>query len=45
MNWIAYFVAKFGLPTAAGAVLLYVLIRGEFTFRYPRHGDRAKRDQ
>jgi hypothetical protein len=36
MNWVVYLVTRFGLPTAAGAVLLYVLLRGELTFKYPR---------
>jgi hypothetical protein len=29
-------IARFGLPAVAGSVLLYMLIRGEFIFRYPR---------
>ena len=29
-------IAKFGLPTVAAAVLLYILLHGDLTFRYPR---------
>jgi hypothetical protein len=29
-------VAKFGFPTIAAAAALYILLRGEFQFRYPR---------
>ena len=36
MTELALLIAKFGLPTIAAAVLLYVLIRGEVWFRYPR---------
>ena len=28
-------VAHFGLPTVAGAVALYVILRSEVSFRYP----------
>jgi hypothetical protein len=26
----------FGLPTVAAAVLIFILVKGEFVFRYPR---------
>jgi hypothetical protein len=29
-------IARFGLPTVAGAVVLYVILRSEVRFRYPR---------
>jgi hypothetical protein len=32
----------FGLPTVAAAVLIYILVRGELVFRYPRRGDSGK---
>lgn len=28
----------FGLPTVAAAVLIYLVLRGEIVFRYPRRG-------
>jgi len=28
----------FGLPTVAVAVLIYLVLRGEIVFRYPRRG-------
>ena len=29
-------IARFGLPTVAGAAALYVILRSEVRFRYPR---------
>lgn len=36
MTDLALLIAKFGVPTIAAAVLLYILVRGEVNFRYPR---------
>lgn len=36
-------IAKFGWPTVLFAVLIYVLVQGEFTFRYPRDSGRRER--
>jgi hypothetical protein len=36
MNELTTLVARFGLPTVAGAVILFVLLNGEVQFRYPR---------
>jgi hypothetical protein len=33
---IAAIIARFGLPTVAAAVLVYIVLRGELQFRYPR---------
>lgn len=35
-------IAKFGLPTVAAAVLLYILIQGDLTFRYPRRSPKRE---
>ena len=36
MSEIAAVIARYGFPTACGAVLLFLVLRGEFEFRYPR---------
>jgi hypothetical protein len=36
MAELASLIARFGLPTVAGAVALYVILKGEVQFRYPR---------
>jgi hypothetical protein len=36
-------IAKFGLPTLAAAVLLYILLHGDVAFRYPRHPSKLAR--
>jgi hypothetical protein len=36
-------IAKFGLPTVAAAVLLYILLHGDVTFRYPRRPSKRAR--
>jgi hypothetical protein len=38
MTELASLIAKYGLPTVAAAVLLFILLRGELQFRYPRSG-------
>lgn len=35
MTGILSAVSQFGLPTVAAGVLIYILVRGEFVFRYP----------
>ncbi|MGA8807399.1 MAG: hypothetical protein WB973_05935 [Thermoanaerobaculia bacterium] len=35
-------ISSFGLPTVAAAVLIYVLLRGEIVFRYPRRDNAGK---
>ena len=35
MNGIVTAISSFGLPTVAAAVLIYIVVRGEFVFRYP----------
>ena len=42
MSELALLIAKFGLPTIAGAVVLYILVRGEVRFRYPRPSESGK---
>lgn len=37
-------VRQFGLPMVGGAVVLYLLLRGELSFRYPARR-RGKRDR
>ena len=39
MTELAALISKYGLPTVAIAVLLYVLLRGEFKFQYPRSSE------
>jgi hypothetical protein len=36
MNELALLIAQFGLPTILGAAVIFVVLRGEFQFRYPR---------
>jgi hypothetical protein len=36
-------VAKFGLPTVLAAAIIYVVIRGDLQFRYPRQSQRRKK--
>jgi hypothetical protein len=31
-------ISSFGLPTVAAGVLIFILVKGEFVFRYPRGG-------
>jgi hypothetical protein len=38
MSELAALIAKYGLPTVVAAVLLFILLRGELQFRYPRSG-------
>lgn len=42
MSTILAAVSDYGLTTVAGAVLIFILVKGEFVFRYPRRGDPAK---
>jgi hypothetical protein len=35
MSAVLSSISSFGLPTVAAAVLIYIVIRGEFVFRYP----------
>jgi hypothetical protein len=44
MSEIALLIAKFGLPTIFGAAVVYIVLRGEFQFRYPRLPDLPNRD-
>jgi len=44
MSELALLIAKFGLPTIFGAAVLYVVLRGEFQFRYPRLPELPGRD-
>jgi hypothetical protein len=39
MSAILSAISNFGLPTVAGGVLIYLLLRGETVFRYPRRGN------
>ena len=36
MTEIAIVIERFGLPTVTAAVVIYILLRGEVQFRYPR---------
>jgi hypothetical protein len=38
MTELASLIASYGLPTVLAAVVLYMLLRGEVQFRYPRSG-------
>jgi hypothetical protein len=38
MNGMLSAIQSFGLPTVAAAVLIFILVKGEFVFRYPRRG-------
>jgi len=42
MNAILGAIGEFGLPTVAGAVLIFILVKGEFVFRYPRRNNLEK---
>jgi hypothetical protein len=42
MSYILSPVTEFGLPTVAAAVLIFIVIKGEFVFRYPRRSDPSK---
>jgi hypothetical protein len=42
VNAILSALADFGLPTVAGAVLIFILVKGEFVFRYPRRSGPEK---
>jgi hypothetical protein len=35
-------ISSFGLPAVAAAVLIFIVIKGEFVFRYPRRNDPSK---
>jgi hypothetical protein len=35
---LASLISSYGLPAVLAAVLLYILLRGEVQFRYPRSG-------
>jgi hypothetical protein len=39
MNAIISALAQFGLPTVAAGVLIFIVLKGEFVFRYPRRGN------
>jgi hypothetical protein len=44
LSTLASLAADYGLPFTASVVLLYILVRGEFVFRYPsRHGQPRNR--
>jgi hypothetical protein len=45
MNVLVPLIAKFGLPTVIGAAALYVVLRSEFQFRYPRPSRRGKHSE
>ncbi len=36
MTELVLLIERFGLPTIAAGVLLYLVIKGELFFRYPR---------
>jgi hypothetical protein len=36
-------VTKFGIPTVLAAAFIYVVIRGDLQFRYPRQSQRRKK--
>jgi len=36
MTELTSLIAKYGLPTVFFAALIFMLLRGEFQFRYPR---------
>ncbi len=36
MTEVASLISAYGLPTVIGAALIYILLRGEVRFRYPR---------
>ena len=42
MNAIISALTDFGLPTVAAGVLIFILLKGEFVFRYPRRSDQSK---
>lgn len=42
MNAILTALSDFGLPTVAAAVLIFILVKGEFVFRYPRRNSPEK---
>lgn len=42
MTAILAAIRDFGVPTVGAAVLIYVLLRGELVFRYPRRGNGEK---
>jgi hypothetical protein len=42
VNALLAAIADFGLATVAAAVLIFILLRGEIVFRYPRRGDPTK---
>ena len=39
MTVLTVLISEYGLPTVAIVVLLYVLLRGELKFRYPRSSE------
>jgi hypothetical protein len=39
MSAVLSAISSFGLPTVAAGVLIYILLRGELVFRYPRRGN------
>ena len=36
LNVLIYVISEFGVPIVVAAVLLYVLLRGEISFNYPK---------
>lgn len=38
MSEIAALIARYPLPSVVAAVFLFILLRGELQFRYPRSG-------
>lgn len=36
MGLLVVYISKFGLSAVAAAVLFYIVLRGNLTFRYPR---------
>jgi hypothetical protein len=38
MAELASLIANYGLPTTVAAAVLYIVLRSEFNFRYPRSG-------
>jgi hypothetical protein len=43
MSELVLLIAKCGVPTVLGAAVIYVLLRSEIQFRYPRKARRANR--
>ena len=42
MTELVSLITKFGLPTVGAAAFIYILLRGDLRFRYPRRPRRTK---